>query len=1057
MKPTSYIRLCLPLLLVLAICPDIANAQPYYFRHYQVENGLSNNTVNCCIQDKNGFLWFGTKEGLNRFDGYRFKLFNTAENERSLYPDNIFALYADNDGVLWVGCQKGLYWFDAVKERMVRFLDSIPEAYDIQSDKNGRLWFLCHQQVFRYDFKTKQLKEFAVNGHFYATSLCMSPDGTMWVSATNGLLHRFNSSTERFDAFDMFAHSPRASSHHIQKIKPAGAGGLYIGTSSQGLKLFNISTLTYSDLLIYNPDKTTIFIRDILDNGNNEFWFATESGIFILQQDSGKFINLKKKPLDPYSLTDNAVYSLCRDKEGGVWSGTFFGGINYYPKQYATFQKYFPDNTGNAISGNAVREICEDGYGNLWIGTEDAGLNRLNKATGAFTHFKPSGESSSISYTNIHGLLVSGNNLWIGTFEHGLDIMDIRTGRVKKRYIAGPAPNELKSNFTLCLLQTKAGDIFIGTNNGFHRYNATTDDFEQPPALPVHLFVSSMIEDHTHTLWMATHGNGVFAYDPVSKTGQQFSNDPNNKNSLTNNDVNAIFEDSNNNIWISTEGGGLCRLHSDRKTITRYTTRNGLPSNFVFKTLEDNQQSLWITTSRGLVNFNPASGIFKVYTRANGLLNDQFNYHSGYKDAAGTLYFGSVKGMISFNPGHFTETDFVPPIYITGFQVHNKELDISKDSAYLGQSIIYTGKITLPYDQSSFSIDFAALSFTSPEMTQYSYMMEGIDREWINLASNRKVYFTNLSPGTYTFKLKTGGTGNAAVSRKQLVIQITPPLWANAYAYTLYAAVFAGLCFYLIRTYHNRIEDKKEKEIYEAKINFFTIVAHEVRTPLTLIKGPVENLHEKIEELPAIKEDVITLERNTNRLVTLITQILDFRQTEKKGFSMEFSQLNITALLQEAYQNFIPLAKKRNLQYTIELPPEPVSAMADEEALNKIFSNLFTNATKYAAGNIHVKLLGPEKNRGVFSIEISNDGYTIPADMREKIFEPFYRLKENIKQKGTGIGLALARSLAELHNGRLYLSAPRDGMNVFILELPLHPGEQAAAKQKKKSLLLNSK
>ncbi len=1057
MTPNSFIRLWLPLLILLSTCNNTATAQPYYFRHYQVENGLSNNTVNCCIQDKNGFVWFGTKEGLNRFDGYRFKLFNTAENERSLYPDNIFALFSDNNGVLWVGCQKGLYWFDAVKERMVRFLDSIPEAYDIQSDKSGRLWFLSHQQVYRYDFKTKQLKEFTAAAHFYATSLCMSADGTMWVSATNGFLQQFDSSTESFRAYDMFAHSPRASSHYIQKIKPAGPAGLYIGTSSQGLKHFAISTLTYSDVLTYNPDKTTIFVRDILDNGNNEFWFATESGIFILQQDSGKFINLKKKFLDPYSLTDNAVYSLCRDKEGGVWSGTFFGGVNYYPKQYATFQKYFPDNTGNAISGNAVREICEDGYGNLWIGTEDAGLNKLNKSTGAITHFKPSGENTSIAYTNIHGLLVAGNDLWIGTFEHGLDIMDIRTGKVRKRYTAGPASNELKSNFTLCLLQTRAGDIFIGTNNGLHRYHPATDDFEQPAALPPHLFVSSMIEDHTHTLWMASHGNGVFAYDPATKAMQQFRNDPDNKNSLTNNDANAIFEDSNNNIWISTEGGGLCKLHADRKTITRYTTRNGLPSNFIFKTLEDNQKSLWITTSRGLVNFDPALEIFKVYTRANGLLNDQFNYHSGYKDAGGTLYFGSVKGMISFNPGHFTQTGFVPPIYITGFQVHNKELDINKDSAYLRQSIIYTNKITLPYDQSSFSLDFAALSFTSPEMTQYSYMMEGLDKEWIYLKSNRKVYFTNLAPGTYTFKLRTAGSSNAAVSQQQLVIKITPPLWANAYAYTLYAAIFAGLCIYLIRTYLNRIEDKKEKEIYEAKINFFTIVAHEVRTPLTLIKGPVENLHEKIDELPGIKEDVITLERNTNRLVTLITQILDFRQTEKKGFSMDFNQLNITTLLQEAFQNFMPLAKKRNLQYSIELPQEQVFALADEEALNKIFSNLFTNATKYAGNSIHVRLMAPEKNRPVFTVEISNDGYIIPADMKEKIFEPFYRLKENIKQKGTGIGLALARSLAELHNGRLYLSAAKDGINTFVLELPLRPDEQVAAKQKKKSLLLNSK
>jgi len=253
------------------------------------------------------------------------------------------------------------------------------------------------------------------------------------------------------------------------------------------------------------------------------------------------------------------------------------------------------------------------------------------------------------------------------------------------------------------------------------------------------------------------------------------------------------------------------------------------------------------------------------------------------------------------------------------------------------------------------------------------------------------------------------------------------------------------------------LEDKKEKEIYEAKINFFTIVAHEIRTPLTLIKGPVENLHEKIDELPGIKEDVITLERNTSRLVALITQILDFRQTEKKGFSIDFSPVNISAVVEEEWLNFIPLAKKKNLVYHTDLPIEPVFAMADEEALHKIFSNLFGNAVKYAAGRVNICLLPVTKDSGFFTLEISNDGYLIPADMKEKIFEPFYRLKETVKQKGTGIGLALARSLAELHNGRLWLKETKDGLNTFVLELPLRPQEPLPGKQKRKKILTNIK
>jgi len=420
------------------------------------------------------------------------------------------------------------------------------------------------------------------------------------------------------------------------------------------------------------------------------------------------------------------------------------------------------------------------------------------------------------------------------------------------------------------------------------------------------------------------------------------------------------------------------------------------------------------------------------------LLNDQFNYNSGYKDEKGEMYFGSVKGMISFRPDNFLNPTIVPPVYITGFQVQNKELDITSDSAILNKSILYAERITLPYDRSSISIDFAALSFISPENTTYSYVMKGLDNEWTEIKPNRKIYFTNLSPGNYIFKVKAGINGNWGKEERQIVIKILPPWWATVWAYLFYAAIAVGIGYYLLKTYHIISEDKKEKEIYEAKIDFFTNVAHEIRTPLTLIKGPVENLLEQIDEMPAIKEDVITMERNTNRLIALITQILDFRQTETKGFSIDFLKVDISALLKENYINFSPLAKKKNLEYNIELPSATLYSFADEEALNKIFSNLINNAVKYALSKVTIRLLTPDNNGTHFTIEIENDGLIIPVEMSEKIFEPFYRMKETAKQQGTGLGLALAKSLTELHKGNLYLKNSTS-LNVFVLCLPIKP------------------
>ena len=345
MKIDKHIISILQVASILLFCALSTTAQSYFFRHYQVENGLSNNTVYSSIQDKNGFLWFGTKDGLNRFDGYHFKLFNINDDGSTLAPDFISCLLIDKKNVLWAGSQKGLFTFDTQKERLVRFIDSFPEINSIQTDRNGQLWFISRRTLCRYNFDTKTLRIFRPAKYFEATSLCQSEEGDIWAGTPNGFLQRFNDSAETFKSFNIFSHSPPASSNRIQKIYPAGKGSLFVGTSNQGLKRFDITASDYTDVLTLNPDKTTVFIRDIKQYSDNEFWFATESGIFILNTLTQKFINLKKKFLDPYSLSDNAVYTLCKDMEGGIWAGTFFGGINYYSKQYAVFRKYFPDNS----------------------------------------------------------------------------------------------------------------------------------------------------------------------------------------------------------------------------------------------------------------------------------------------------------------------------------------------------------------------------------------------------------------------------------------------------------------------------------------------------------------------------------------------------------------------------------------------------------------------------------------------------------------------------------------------------------------------------------------
>lgn len=1026
------------------------DAQPYYFRHYQVENGLSNNTVYFIRQDSDGFMWFATKDGLDRFDGIHFKVFRikNSKKEKHLTTDYIYSLLPGKNGAMWVGAQQGLYQFNPDKGSLEPFIDSLDNIYDITMDRAGRLWFISGSTVCNYNFKTHLLQKFPPSDYFLATTLCLGEDGNIWAGTQKGFLKKYNPSNNSFITFDLFSHSKKPTSRWIQKIHSGDSNTIFVGTTSQGLKLFSITNASYEDVLTYNPDKTSIFVREILKNSPTEYWIATETGIFIYNTVTKTFTNLKKKFRDRYSLNDNAVYSLFKDAEGSLWVGTFFGGINYYAKQNAAFKKYFPDNNKNSISGNAVREICKDKYGNLWIGTEDGALNKINNATGRMEHFKPTGEKGSIAYTNIHGLLADGDNLWIGTFEHGIDVMDIRTGLITRHYSPGAGAKGLESNFALCFIRGSDGNIIFSTSNGLYYFDRKKNDFQRYKAVPLGLLITCVIEDHNKVIWAGTSNDGVFWIDPVTERHGHLQNETDKKNTLSNNSINDIYEDKNNNIWFATEGGGISKLDSARERFTFFTTANGLPGDFVYKILEDDDGKFWATTSNGLVNFGARFQNPIVYTKANGLLNNQFNYHSGYKDKHGRLYFGSVQGMISFMPADLVKSNFVPPVYITGLQVFNKEITPIKDSAVLKKSITRAQKITLKYNQSSISIDFSALSYISPEMTEYKYKLDGLDKDWTDIKTNRKVYFTNLSPGKYIFKIKAFANGQWSKDEKQLIIKINPPIWATGWAFLLYAIIVILIAYYIISNYQERLHEKKEKEIYESKIDFFTNVAHEIRTPLTLIKGPVENLLEKKDKMEDMREDMECLDRNTNRLENLVSQILDFRQTEIKRFTLDFTRVNVTEILKETSLSFNILTKKKNLDFQLMLPPSDLYALADAEALQKIFSNLISNAVKYAQKKVIVKFLPYRKNPESFMIVFENDGHLIKKEFAEKIFEPFYRIKETNHQKGTGIGLTLTKSLVELHNGTLEVSFIRNDLNIFVLTLPVQPEQN---KQKMRS------
>ena len=789
------------------------HAQQYYFKHYSVESGLSNNSVVCSLQDKNGFLWFGTINGLNRFDGYSFKIFrHDPEDSISIGSNFIRCLYEDRDGCIWAGTNRGIYVYNTHTEKFSLFSKKdLIEVSDIKEDKQGRLWLISNSNLFRYDPLTHEIKSYPVDSvPGTASSIAIAKDGTIWVSTNSAMLKKYSPATDGFVTYSVLHASGKNPPLRIEKIYSLLNGNLLIGTLTRGVKLFDPVNKTFRDIVSLNPDKTDVYTRDFMQMTENIYWIGTETGIYIYDAGDGTTKRLKKEYDNPYSVSDNVILTFCKDREGGLWIGTYFGGLNYYPNPFTTFQKYFPAYNRPSISGNAVHEICKDGLGNLWVGTEDAGLNKIDLQNNIFTSYKPTGSNTSIAYHNVHGLLVTGDSVWIGTFMHGLDIMNIRTGKVIRHYNAGSAAGDLKNNFIITLYQTHGGDILVGTQNGLFRYNRATDNFSPIPHFNTQ--IQTLWEDEQGTLWACTRGNGVLYENPFTKQRGSLLYNAHDSNSLVNNYVNGIYEDGHFNLWFATDGG-LCYFDKSKNKFTRYTTKNGLPDNLILRILEDESHNLFLSTSKGLVCFNPVNGNIRTYTKSNGLLSDQFNYNSAYKDVDGRMFFGSVKGLISFKPGEFIKNTDIPPVYITGLEVNNQNIGANKPGSLLKESIIYTKNISLPYDQSTISIDFAALSYTVPEMNEYAYKMVGLDKDWTLLKRNRKVYYTKLPPGSYEFRVRgSNSSGIWNTKDASIEIYISPPFWASVWAYIFYTAFILTLAYLLFRGYFNRVNEKNRRK-----------------------------------------------------------------------------------------------------------------------------------------------------------------------------------------------------------------------------------------------------
>ena len=824
----------------------IGQKQQLRFGHLGTDQGLSQSNVICILQDSHGFMWFGTQDGLNRYDGYELTIYkNLVTDPYSIGNNLIKSILEDSRGNIWVGTWGGgLNRFDRAKNRFIHYKHdpknpgSLSDDFVdcVMEDKAGGLWVGTYQGgLNRLDPRTGLFTHFSYDqkdisslSDNFVTTVFEDSRHRIWAGTFYGGLNLLDRKTNRFTRWQ---HSDRIRNslacNIITAIYEDNEHRLWIGTRGGGLELLDSAGgfRHFKNDTRNNNSLARDVIFSLAGDDRNNLWIGTENGgVSILHLPTGAFTNYTHDDIDPASLSNNSIYSLYRDRQNNMWVGTYSGGVNVYNKEAHQFAHYTHNTDNGSLGNNNILNFCEDREGHIWIATDGGGVERFDPEKGMFTHFTHRRDDPA-SICGNYVLCVqedADRNIWMGTCMDGTTVYNpLKNTYTQLKNRPGDKSSISGDNVSAMALD-KDKALWIGTyGDGLNGYDREKGSFVHYRHDSLHSNtissdrLSCLLGDSKGYLWIGTHEKGLDLFDKKTKTFTHFAHDDR-KNSLSCNRVDCIYEDHRGLIWIGTNSGLDC-LDRQSKHFTNYFTRDGLPGDIIFSILEDEKGNLWISTDHGLCRFNPVTKTYTNFSVADGLQSDEFKAHAALKSRSGKMYFGSVKGFNEFFPDSIRKDPFDPPLVITRFQVFNKEVPVArdeKDHSVLKKDISETRSITLPYSSSVFSFEFASLNYTSGGKKQYAYMLEGFDKGWNSIGTKRSTTYTNLNPGKYIFKvrsLKNDGSWSSRITA--LDLDIRPPFWMTWWFRLLFATfILTGA----VMTYRLRVgiikRQKKELE-----------------------------------------------------------------------------------------------------------------------------------------------------------------------------------------------------------------------------------------------------
>lgn len=1018
------------ILLVGILCHTLAYGS--YFRNYQVEDGLSHNSVWTVAQDSKGFVWFGTNDGLNRFDGKEFRIYRrTDDSPYSLGHSFIHSIKEISGNRLLIGTRNGLYRYDRDFDRF----EYIPvtgsrkkevNVNDIMEDLNGNIWVACHgeglwklnadlQVVASYTFKNGLPTNFLwtiVSDHY----------GNLWIgSAGSGLVHFdprnaiFTPITTR-DGMNLEGQS-------IYSIFCDNDNTLWIGTSTNGLFKYNHITGKAEHYL-----KNTSSVKAITRYSDNELIMGSEKGLVLFDKAAANYRIIRDSDSD--NATDNSIFSIARDHEGAFWIGTYFGGVNYFSPATNDFL-YYNNLLESSSQKYIISGFTDDADGSMLISTHN------NNVIYRFDPLRHRREKAfEVSYNNVQSLLRDGDKLYVGVYDRGVDVLSLPSGR--------PIEN-LKINIVEgnSIYRIADGGILFALQEGGCIYQDRRGNRQRIEKL-AQILIASIAQDNRGTVWFATYGNGLYGWKSdgswIHHTHELGNASETSDNGLTSL---AVFGDQ---LWIGTKNRGILLFDiPQNKTVRTFRKSDGIPSDLILSVLCDENGNIWAGTKEGIARISARTHDIKSF----GYIGKEVlcNLRSSHRAADNRLYFGGSNGFIVLNPSEWTTNESVPPVVITGLKVANRKVSPGEEHSLLERAVECTEEIVLKRSQSNFTFEFASLSYIYPEANRYAYKLDGFDKEWTYTEANTAPYM-NIPAGKYVFRVKgTNNDGKWNEVPTSITVRITPPLYQNTYMILLYILITASIIALFIKWYLRNLDKKqrekeykyqiaKEKEMYEQKINFFTDIAHEIRTPLSLITAPLENIIASNDGNEQTRKNLVTIERNTNRLLDLVNQLLDFRKIENDMFLLKYRYRNVVTIVQKVYDQYAQSAVSRGINISLALPEQKILSYIDSEALYKIISNLLSNAVKFARSSIRVQLTTEDEK---MLLTVEDDGIGIKKEFLEKIFEPFYQVEvaDTPNYKGSGLGLSLSKSLARKLRGDIRVQSTFGEGTLFTLELPI--------------------